>query len=555
MTTRGLLGIVEEVEAVTLDAERRALADARNAVADRLDRFVRLAHTGGAADALSEEYIAAVVADTVDQLQQELVVFGRVDDDRPWRIGLYGIDRDGDQLVVDWRAPFARGFYQAGADDRFGLVQRVSYVGCIDDLLIENLLTGTSRGASPLLAELSKTKGEQMRTAVATLQREQDDLVRLSPDDRLVLRGGPGTGKTVVALHRAAWLVYNDRRITSDRILVVGPSDRFLRYVASVLPTLGERRIRQTIFAELLGPDTDAGAHRGWPDIVERLMQDLVQPHDATVRGRRIPAELIAEVAGRVGAGALPWRERRKLIVDRLATDRRLDRAEVSRAIATAVPSLTTNQALRRLRDPDLLESYGASSDLVRDWMAVSSDGGVTDEVRSRIEGVPARYSHGIVDEAQDLTELQLRAMQRRAPGLTLVGDDAQRSRFGALGLTAAAEALDTGVAQMTTAYRQSAEIVEWLNALAAAHPELGAVEMLGVRPTGRAVREGHDATAALAELGDRWQSVAHISGDDNVWDHQGVEYDAVVVVADGLSPRELYLAASRAAHELVVIR
>lgn len=555
MLALGALAIVEPVGTVTLDGERRALDEARDAVTDRLDRFVRLSGVEGGADALSQEYIESIVADTVDQLQQELVVFGRVDDDRPWRIGLYGIDRDGDQLVVDWRAPFARGFYQAAANDRYGLVQRVSYVGCIDDLLIEDLLTGESRGSSPLLAELSKGKGEQMRAAVATLQSEQDELVRLSPDDRLVLRGGPGTGKTVVALHRAAWLVYNDRRITSDRILVVGPSDRFLRYVASVLPTLGERRIRQTTFAELLGPDTDAGGHPEWPEIVDLLMEGIVQPDDVTVRGRRIPAELIADVAGKVGAGALPWRERRKLIVDRLATAKRLERVDVSKAVADAVPQLTTNQALRRLRDPGLLESFGASPGLIRDWMAVKADGGVTDEVRSRIEGVPARYSHAIVDEAQDLTELQLRAMRRRAPGLTLVGDDAQRSRFGGLGLSAAAKELGTDVAEMTTAYRQSAEIVEWLNELAAAHPELGAVEMLGVRPTGRAVREVADARALLEDLRDRWDTVAEIRSDADIWEHKGVEYDAVVVEADGMTPRELYLAASRAAHELVVVR
>ncbi|HEX6420747.1 MAG TPA: hypothetical protein VFZ77_19750 [Acidimicrobiales bacterium] len=201
---------------VNIDGERRALEDARRAAADKVARVARI--SGGGADALTDEYIDAVVAGTIETLRRELVVFGRVDDDRPWRIGLYGIDdAGGDQLVVDWRAPFAARFYRASFDEPLGLRRRVAYVGYIDDLLVEDFAAGTVSGTSPLMAELSRSRGAAMRTAVATLQTEQDRLVRLPPDARLVLRGGPGTGKTVVALHRAAWLVYSDRRITAER--------------------------------------------------------------------------------------------------------------------------------------------------------------------------------------------------------------------------------------------------------------------------------------------------------------------------------------------------
>ena len=230
------------------------------AVDDKLATLAQVKAEG--ADALSEEYIASVVRGAIDKLQHELVVFGRIDDDQPWRVGLYGIDAGGEQLVVDWRAPFAEAFYQAGFDDPRGLARRVSYVGHIDDLFVEDFASGLVSGSSPLMAELSRSRGEAMRAAVATLQTDQDRLVRLDPTARLVLRGGPGTGKTVVGLHRAAWLVYNDRRITADRILVVGPSDRFLRFVAAVLPTLGEARIAQTTFDRLLGPGSDAGRRR-----------------------------------------------------------------------------------------------------------------------------------------------------------------------------------------------------------------------------------------------------------------------------------------------------
>ena len=135
-----------------------------------------------------------------------------------------------------------------------------------------------------------------MRAAVATLQSEQDDLVRLDPTDRLVLRGGPGTGKTVVGLHRAAWLVYNDTRLTAGRILVLGPSDRFLRFVAAVLPTLGEARIAQTTFDRLLGPSTPAGSDERWLDLLDRFEDGLYQPAEIKVGGRRIGEAEVAEL-------------------------------------------------------------------------------------------------------------------------------------------------------------------------------------------------------------------------------------------------------------------
>ena len=146
-----------------------------------------------------------------------------------------------------------------------------------------------------------------MRTAVATLQSEQDELVRLDPNAKLVLRGGPGTGKTVVALHRAAWLVYNDTRLTAGRILVIGPSDKFLRFVAAVLPTLGEARITQTTFDRLLGPSCAAGSDERWLEVLDRFEDGCpARAAEARVaavsrgggRAGRPPAPADAPVAG-----------------------------------------------------------------------------------------------------------------------------------------------------------------------------------------------------------------------------------------------------------------
>ncbi|MCU1453634.1 MAG: family ATPase [Acidimicrobiales bacterium] len=534
---------------VDIELERAALARARDAVDRKLVSLARI--SGGGADALADEYIDSVVAGTIEKLQHELVVFGRIDDDHPWRVGLYGIDLDGDQLVIDWRAPFAAGFYQARFDDPLALARRVTYVGCITDLFVEDFTTGEVSGSSPLLTELSRSRGTEMRTAVATLQSEQDDLVRLDPTARLVLRGGPGTGKTVVGLHRAAWLVYNDTRLTAGRILVVGPSDRFLRFVSAVLPTLGETRITQTTFDRLLGPSSEAGSDERWLDVLDRFEEGLYQPGPLRIGLRRVAEAEVVELIDRLRERALPWRERRKVFVSLMASRSGATTGDVSRAAATVWPSCTTSQAWARLRSRRTLETLRVDHDLVDAWLRADGDGGLADEVRARFEGVPAQYGHVIVDEAQDLSLFQLRAVMRRSNGLSLVGDDAQRSNPAGIGLRRAAELLDVQLSQMATAYRMSAEIAEWLNEHARAHG-IDAVELVGIRPTGRAVRHAADPAAAAVELRDRWDNVALIEAAE-VWAHKGVEYDGVVVDTSGMDPAEIYLAASRAAHELVV--
>lgn len=537
---------------VDLESERAALARARDAVRAKLAALDRI--EGGGADALADEYIAAVVAGAVERMRRELVVFGRIDDGAAWRIGLYGIDDAGEQLVVDWRAPFATGFYQASFDDPRGLDRRVTYVGSIQDLFVEDFLDGEVTGSSPLMTELSRSKGPAMRAAVATLQSEQDALVRLPPTERLVLRGGPGTGKTVVGLHRAAWLVYNDDRLTAGRILVVGPSDRFLRFVATVLPTLGESRIVQTTFDRLLGPSTGAGSDERWLGLLDALEADLVRPDGVRLGRRRFTADAIAELAGPVLARPLPWRDRRRAFVASVARAAGFEgtAAEAGRAVAKVWPAVSTGQAWSRVRNRATLLRLGADAGWVDAWLADDGDGALHDEVRARFEGVPATYGHVILDEAQDVSLLQLRAARRRSSGLSLVGDDAQRSNPRGLGLRRAATELGVEPATMDTAYRMSAEIAGWLNGHARRHG-IDAVELVGIRPTGVPVRTAASAEAARAELAGRWAEVAVIDAAD-AWTHKGVEYDAVVVDAERMDPAQVYLAASRAAHELVLV-
>jgi DNA helicase IV len=534
---------------VSISAELAALEDAKAAAQEQLGRLANVG--GGGVDEATDRFIDAVIAGRIETLQRDLVVFGRIDDDTPWRIGLFGIDRGGTQFVVDWRARFAQSFYQATLEDPQGLTRRVSYVGCIDDLLIEDFVDGGISGASPLMAELSKRRGTEMRAAVATLQAEQDRLVRLDPEATLVLRGGPGTGKTVVALHRAAWLVFNDRRITSDQFLVIGPSDRFLRFVSTVLPTLGEARITQTTFDRHLGETSAIGADPRWLDIIDALERSLVQPAAMRISGRPISQEDVAELCDRVMGLSIPWRERRAIVARRIATKLELPVSAVTKVLTPVIPQMGTVAAWNKLRSVNTLRGLGVDEEFIAAWRAVDEDGPLLDEVRSRFEGVRTKYAHVVVDEAQDLTLFQLRAVQRRSAGLTLVGDDAQRSRPGSLGLRKIAELAEAPLEEMTTAYRMSAEIADWLNAHASEH-HLDAVTLVGIRPNGIAVTETEDAEATAAVLREQWDNVALIDHTD-VWSHKGVEYDAVVIKRDQLDPAEIYLAASRAAHQLVL--
>ncbi len=185
--------------------------------------------------------------------EHEGLVFGRLDlrDGQVLHVGRLGIrDEDATTLVVDWRAPAAAAFYQATPAQPLGVVRRrmISSSGervtrIEDDLLDPAAAPAdlTVVGDGALLATLSRATGRGMRDIVATIQREQDEAIRSPGSGVTIVSGGPGTGKTAVALHRAAYLLYSDRgRYAGGGILVVGPSAVFVDYIASVLPSLGE---------------------------------------------------------------------------------------------------------------------------------------------------------------------------------------------------------------------------------------------------------------------------------------------------------------------------
>ncbi len=203
--------------------------------------------------------------------------FGRIDDEagERWYIGRRHVeDASGDPVVVDWRAGVATPFYRATFADPLGLARRRRFAiegRTLVELFDEDFDDPDSAHRSsgipdPLLAELDRSRTGQMRDIVATIQAEQDLVIRAPLDVLLVVQGGPGTGKTAVGLHRAALLLYDHRDLLErDGVLVVGPNRLFLRYISQVLPSLGETSVVQTTLSglsslDVRGTDTDAVA-------------------------------------------------------------------------------------------------------------------------------------------------------------------------------------------------------------------------------------------------------------------------------------------------------
>ncbi len=251
--------------------------------------------------------------------EHEGLVFGRLDsdhgDDEPavetaadldkLYVGRIGVrDAEYEPLVIDWRAPAAEPFYRATSTDRLKVVRRrvlrnkgPRIVGLEDDLLAperapEDLPV---MGEGALMASLSRARGHTMRDIVATIQAEQDKAIRAPARGVTVIGGGPGTGKTVVALHRAAYLLYSDRRrFERGGVLVVGPSAAFMAYIERVLPSLGENTVSLRAVGELVDgvkatavDEADVAAVKGslrMRGVLSRAARDRVPTAPATLR-------------------------------------------------------------------------------------------------------------------------------------------------------------------------------------------------------------------------------------------------------------------------------
>ncbi|MFJ3221520.1 HelD family protein [Kitasatospora sp. NPDC086801] len=704
-----------QVGAVCAEYDRR-LEQARAELARTL-----AAPADGAGAVYERDLAAARWAGEVRRLEGagHGLVFGRIDtaDGTVLRIGRLGLHTEADELplLVDWRAEAARPFYEATPVHPMGLRRRRhlrldgrTVAAVSDELLDGSDPTGEDVvGDGPLLEALSARRTGRMGAAVATLQAEQDAIVRSRHRGVTVVQGGPGTGKTVVALHRAAYVLYAFPRAAERGVLVLGPNARFLDYICQVLPSLGENDVALATCADLApatpGPvapeEPRAALLKGDPALADALAA-VVRAHQApaadglTIRvGQeelQLPQSDLTAAARAATADGLAHNRARDLFRDLLvdALTRALERdtahtldqldAEVAqltgldldrvaaaglrhlgldassahdtagldeasgtfdapgtfdasgtfnasgtfdtfdaeavrasllddphldRVVDTHWPVLTPHDAVRALlTDPAALATHLPHlSDDQRAHLLHAPDAPWTDadlplldEAAALLDGPPQRsWGHVVVDEAQELTAMQWRAVLRRCPtrSMTVVGDFAQAGP--------AAQARDwhealhphTGsrfdLHTLTVSYRTTQEI------LAATTDLLARIAPGQARA--RAIRHGEAprtlttqahglAAAVLAEL--HAQTAAHpgdllavVCADARLpelevaglpghvrlvpaSEARGLEFDAVLVVdpdqitaARPAGERDLYVALTRATRRLCVIR
>jgi DNA helicase IV len=415
---------------------------------------------------------------------EEGLCFGRIDIEgveAPVYVGRRFVDdEERTTLVVNWQAPAARPFYTATPDQSHGVTQRRRFrtqgrklLDLSDEALHGSLEDAAATVDDFLLEELERAREGRMRDIVATIQADQYRLIARDPEPPLVVQGGPGTGKTAVGLHRASYLLFA-HRAELRRVLVVGPNPTFMDYVAHVLPALGEDSVEQRAVAELVdgvtvtradAPDVEAlKADVQMVDVLRRAAEQRVEPRPAELVVRLegsfvgVEEDEVAEIlqAVREELGfSLVARERFRMDVLRrfyehystrlgglaVRSFEELERALrkggllksfLDRAWPTAKPEQLLGQLLTsRARLGEAAEGVLDETErelLVRRGRGWSTaDVALLDEASELLVGPPRRFGHVVVDEAQDLTPMQLRMLSRRTAGsFTILGDVAQ---------------------------------------------------------------------------------------------------------------------------------
>ncbi|MEU6634168.1 HelD family protein [Streptomyces rochei] len=393
-------------------------------------------------------------------------------------------------LVVDWRAPVARAFYQATAADPRGVAVRRRFGWApgsrgdsadLTGLEDEHLTRGETRASDIVAREIERPRVGPMRDIAATIQPEQDDLVRADLTATVCVQGAPGTGKTAVGLHRAAYLLYtHPRRIARGGLLILGPNPTFLAYIAEVLPALGETGVRQSTLAREIArhpvtatDDERAAAVKHDARTAEVLRRALYARVSADAAGPltvpdgsyrwRVPGDELARIVADVREEEPPYTVGRERVRARIARyvqeraerrsgprtaawTRRVERARPVTACLDAVwPRVRPEEVVADvLGDPEALAR--AADGLLdddeqkavlwtgpgarRSWRSArwsAADLVLLDEVAGLLEH-PEGYGHIVVDEAQDLSPMECRAIARRAAfgSLTVLGDLAQ---------------------------------------------------------------------------------------------------------------------------------
>ncbi|MGH1488881.1 MAG: HelD family protein [Acidimicrobiales bacterium] len=499
-----------ESEQAHVDLAYQRLDESRDE-AVRLKGMVEVGKGGTNQARWEREIFYENIANRLKQLDlgERSLCFGRIDQSEEAGGGSYHIGRiavagtDQEPLIVDWRAPVAEGFYRATGRDPQGLVRRRHFTSrgrkvldLEDEFFGEAAISGRVtvngkelRGTGALIHALEENRTGRLGDIIGTIQAEQDEIIRSPMPGVLIVQGGPGTGKTVVALHRAAYLLYAHRfPLEGQGVLVVGPNRLFLGYIEQVLPSLGEAGVEMAVLADLVsgvrvtGRDDQLGARikgdlrmvhvvrRALKDRQRALRADLVV--GMGVRKIRLP---IAETQRIVDEARRRFRNHnaaRRFVADSLyealaayhpddvtadAVKEQLSSTpEVREALLWMWPLLTPAQLLHDLYGSQaLIRSAGRRLDheehlaLGRPWAEEKDtssvvwtvdDVPVLDEANELLGPLPKNrsqdasqdkvrtYGHIVVDEAQDLSPMQLRMLTRRSlnGSLTIVGDIAQ---------------------------------------------------------------------------------------------------------------------------------
>lgn len=494
-----------------LDHERAHLAASRSALRAMRDEVESLDTNDVAASWVSAEVIKANIENRIKalaDLAHTPLFFGRIDyapeltgaadtdgrqsdggqpegkSDSRFYIGRRHVhDAVGDPMVVDWRAPISQPFYRASRSDpqdvelrrRFGYTHG-ELTAYEDEHLTDH--TESSTSSALLQREIERPRVGPMRDIVATIQPEQDEIVRAAVDGTVCVQGAPGTGKTAVGLHRVAYLLYAHReRLARTGTLVIGPNDSFLHYIEQVLPSLGELAVRQATVDQLVahvpvrGEDDAARAtlkgDARMAEVLRRAVRaDVTMPTEpcVVVRGSRrwrVPAYELTEITEellarglRYGAGreALPQRIAHSVLVQMErageAPDDRVQNAvarnpAVKAAVKEIWPAVDPAKlVLRLLSDPAFLaaQADGLLTDEeqktllwakpargVKSAKWSAADAVLIDEATDLIGRTPS-LGHVVLDEAQDLSPMQYRAVGRRCStgSATVLGDIAQ---------------------------------------------------------------------------------------------------------------------------------